>query len=117
MNEPPGELTEGMATNVICSVIYKCKKNTPTITWNYQDMQSSLNTKRMPGNTYNLLSNLTFVPSLSDDGKPLICTAHLNTGEFSTSATLSVKSKFLHVTQSGPKILRKYWISVENHIS
>uniref|UniRef100_A0A3Q0SXL0 Ig-like domain-containing protein n=1 Tax=Amphilophus citrinellus TaxID=61819 RepID=A0A3Q0SXL0_AMPCI len=97
MNEPPGELTEGMATNVICSVIYKCKKNAPTIIWNYKDMQNSLNTKQISVKTYNIVSNLTFIPSLSDDGKPLTCTAQFITGESSSSVTLTVKSEFLHM--------------------
>nr|XP_014267520.2 uncharacterized protein LOC101486455 isoform X2 [Maylandia zebra] len=91
MNEPPGELTEGMAKNVTCSVIFKCRKNTPSVIWNYNNMQSSLNTKQTPNNTYTIVSNLTFIPSLSDDGKLLTCTAQFISGEFSTSATLTVK--------------------------
>uniref|UniRef100_A0A669F2Q1 Uncharacterized LOC102079322 n=1 Tax=Oreochromis niloticus TaxID=8128 RepID=A0A669F2Q1_ORENI len=91
MNEPPGELTEGMAKNVTCSVIFKCRKNTPSVIWNYNNMQSSLNTKQTPNNTYTIVSNLTFIPSLSDDGKLLTCTAKFISGEFSTSATLTVK--------------------------
>uniref|UniRef100_A0A669EE39 Uncharacterized LOC102075623 n=1 Tax=Oreochromis niloticus TaxID=8128 RepID=A0A669EE39_ORENI len=91
MNEPPGELTEGMAKNVTCSVIFKCRKNTPSVIWNYNNMQSSLNTKMTPNNTYTIVSNLTFIPSLSDDGKLLTCTAQFISGEFSTSATLTVK--------------------------
>ncbi|XP_039475193.1 uncharacterized protein LOC120442575 [Oreochromis aureus] len=54
-------------------------------------MQSSLNTKMTPNNTYTIVSNLTFIPSLSDDGKLLTCTAQFISGEFSTSATLTVK--------------------------
>lgn len=97
MTEKPGEATEGVANSVICSVSYKCKKNTPTIVWNYKDMQSSLNTKMISTDTYNTVSNLTFIGSLGDDGKSLTCTAQFITGETSDSATISIKSEFLHV--------------------
>ncbi|KAE8288648.1 hypothetical protein D5F01_LYC12523 [Larimichthys crocea] len=91
MTEKPGEATEGVANSVICSVSYKCKKNTPTIVWNYKDMQSSLNTKMISTDTYNTVSNLTFIGSLGDDGKSLTCTAQFITGETSDSATISIK--------------------------
>ncbi|XP_041834941.1 uncharacterized protein LOC121635704 [Melanotaenia boesemani] len=91
MVKPPGETTEGIAQSVICSVSYKCKKNTPTIVWNYGDMQSSLNSKTTSMNTYTTESNLTFIGSLNDDGKPLTCTAQFISGETSDSTTLHVK--------------------------
>ncbi|XP_047453824.1 uncharacterized protein LOC125015854 isoform X3 [Mugil cephalus] len=91
MVEPPGETTEGVAKSVICSVTYKCKKNTPTIRWNYEEMQSSLKTKKMPDNKYTTVSNLTFIGSMDDDGKPLTCTAKFVSGETSDSASLHIK--------------------------
>lgn len=97
MVEPPGEATEGVAKSVICSVSYKCKKNKPAIVWNYEDMQSSLRTKVISSNTFNVESNLTFIGSLDDDGKPLTCTAQFVTGETSASEILRIKSEFLHV--------------------
>lgn len=100
MSERPGEETEGVAKSVICTVSYKCKKNTPTIVWNY-DMQSSLLTKKISSNTYNTVSNLTFIGSLGDDGKSLTCTAQFITGKTSDSAPLHIKSEFLHVTYIG----------------
>lgn len=93
MVEPLDEMTEGVAQSVICSVSYKCAKNKPTIVWNYEDMQSSLKTTGS-GNTYETVSNLTFISSLDDDGKPLSCTAQFITGSTSASATLHVKSEF-----------------------
>ncbi|XP_074510099.1 uncharacterized protein LOC141779249 isoform X2 [Sebastes fasciatus] len=91
MTERPGEVTEGVAKSFICSVSYKCKKNKPTIAWNYEDMQSSLKTKEISSNTYNTVSNLTFIGSLGDDGKSLTCTAQFGTGETSDSETLHIK--------------------------
>nr|XP_020475785.1 uncharacterized protein LOC109971708 [Monopterus albus] len=91
MVEPPGEVTEGVAKSVICSVSYKCKKNKPTIVWNYKDLQSSLHTEQMSSYTYKTVSNLTFIGSLSDDRKPLTCTAQFNTGETSAFAVLHIK--------------------------
>ncbi|XP_068425817.1 uncharacterized protein, partial [Clinocottus analis] len=91
MTERPGETTEGVAKSVICSVSYKCKKNKPTIVWNYEHMQSSLKTKDMSGNAYNVVSNLTFIGSLEDDGKSLTCTAQFDTGETSDSEILHIK--------------------------
>ncbi|XP_045900128.1 uncharacterized protein LOC123967858 isoform X1 [Micropterus dolomieu] len=89
--EKPGEAIEGVAKSVICSVSYKCKKNKPTILWNYEDMQSSLHTNESSSNTYTTVSNLTFIGSLGDDGKSLTCTAQFTTGETSDSATLHIK--------------------------
>ncbi|XP_054478238.1 Schwann cell myelin protein-like isoform X2 [Anoplopoma fimbria] len=91
MTERPGVLTEGVAKWVICSVSYKCKKNKPTIVWNYEDIKSSLKTKEISGNTYNSVSNLTFIGSLGDDGKPLTCTAQFATGKTSDSEILHIK--------------------------
>ncbi|XP_044063589.1 uncharacterized protein LOC122881428 isoform X2 [Siniperca chuatsi] len=91
MIEQPGEATEGVAKSVICSVSYKCKKNTPTIEWNYNDMQSVPHTKKISSDTYNTVSNLTFIGSLEDDGKSLTCSAQFITGETSYSATLRIK--------------------------
>ena len=113
MTERPGDATEGVAKSVICSVSYKCKKNKPTIVWNYEDMQSSLKTKENSSNTFITVSNLTFIGSLEDDGKSLTCTAQFVTGETSDSETLHIKSEFLHVIHSGQDIgSYSYYISL-----
>ncbi|KAM8734355.1 uncharacterized protein AB9X84_023185 isoform 4-T4 [Acanthopagrus schlegelii] len=91
MVERPGNATEGVAQSVICFVSYKCKKNTPTIVWNYKDMQSSFDDKMISSDTYRAVSNLTFIGSLGDDGKSLTCTAKFYSGETSDSATIHVK--------------------------
>lgn len=94
MTEPPSHATEGMAQSVICSVSYKCKKSTPTIVWNYSDMQSSISIKKVSTDTFVARSNLTFIGSLDDDGKTLTCTAQFITGETSDSGTIHVKSEY-----------------------
>ncbi|CAK6960430.1 uncharacterized protein LOC121905273 isoform X1 [Scomber scombrus] len=91
MDEWQGEATEDVAKSVICSVSYKCKKNTPVIVWNYENMQNSPNSKRISSNTFKTVSNLTFIGSLEDDGKSLTCTARFMTGETSASAILHIK--------------------------
>ncbi|KAM9723396.1 uncharacterized protein ACNS7B_018820 [Menidia menidia] len=91
MVEPPGQMMEGVAKSVICSVSYKCKKNTPTIVWNYDGMPSSLTTKAISSNTYMTESNVTFIGSMDDNGKYLNCTATFSIGSTSDSAKLDIK--------------------------
>ncbi|XP_010779215.1 myelin-associated glycoprotein-like [Notothenia coriiceps] len=91
MTERLIEATEGVAKSVVCSVSYKCRKNKPSIGWNFEDLQSYLKTKFISNNTYETLSNITFIGSLGDNGKPLTCTATFLTGETSDSATLLIK--------------------------
>ncbi|XP_054882878.1 myelin-associated glycoprotein [Poeciliopsis prolifica] len=95
MVEPPGELIEGVAKSVICSVSYKCKTNTPTIEWNFSDMLHLQKLKKISSNTYTTESNLTFIGSLEDNGKPLTCIAHFLTGETSNSSLLQIKKQYL----------------------
>ncbi|XP_029929189.1 uncharacterized protein LOC115374422 isoform X2 [Myripristis murdjan] len=91
MDEEPGELTEGVAKSVICSVSYKCKRNTPAITWNCKDMQSTIRTTKVSKDSYTTISNLTFIGSLEDHGKFLNCTALFIHGQTTASALLHVK--------------------------
>ncbi|XP_029959554.1 uncharacterized protein LOC115397408 [Salarias fasciatus] len=91
MVERPDEATEGVAKSVICTVSYKCEKNMPTIVWNYRDMQSEEDTRKISGNSYRIVSNLTFIGSAREDGKQLTCTARFLTGQTSDSATIHVK--------------------------
>ncbi|MEQ2234070.1 hypothetical protein ILYODFUR_028186 [Ilyodon furcidens] len=91
MVEPPGEMTEGVAKSIICSVSYKCKTNTPTIEWNYSDMQNLAKHQKISSSTYTTESNLTFIGSLGDNGKPLTCIAQFVAGETSDSSVLQIK--------------------------
>lgn len=98
MTEHPIKATEGVAQSVICSVWYKCKKNTPTIVWNYSDMQRSISYEQLPNNNSVARSNLTFIGSLDDNGKSLTCTAQFFTGNTSDSTTIHVKSEYRFYT-------------------
>ncbi|XP_073340707.1 uncharacterized protein [Pagrus major] len=102
MLERPGNTTEGVAKTVICSVGYKCKKNIPTIVWNYKDMQSVFDIKIISSDTYRAVSNLTFIGSLEDDGKSLTCTAKFYSGETSDSATIHVEKYEKQVEEIDP---------------
>ncbi|XP_076016848.1 uncharacterized protein LOC143008807 isoform X2 [Genypterus blacodes] len=90
-DQAPKELTEGVAKNAICSVSYKCKKSKPIISWNYEDLQSTFHIKVVSMDTYNAVSNLTFIGALGDDGKSLTCSAQFIDGQTSASAVLHVK--------------------------
>lgn len=94
MTERPSVMTEGVAQSVICSVLYKCRKDTPTIVWSYSDMQSSMSNKKLPNNTFVAQSNLTFIGSLEDNGKSLTCTAQFIAGKTSDSTIIQVKSEY-----------------------
>lgn len=94
MTEHPIKATEGVAQSVICSVSYKCRKNKPTIVWNYSDMQSSVSHEQRPNNNFVARSNLTFIGSLDDNGKSLTCTAQFLTGNTSESTIIHVKSEY-----------------------
>lgn len=94
MTEPPSHATEGVAQSVICSVSYKCRKNTPAIVWNYSDMQSSVSNEKLTNDAFVARSNLTFIGSLDDDGKPLTCTAHFISGKTSDSRIIHIKSEY-----------------------
>lgn len=94
MTETPIDVTEGRAKSVICSVLYKCKKNFKTIDWNYKDLQSSISTKEFSNQTYQTVSNLTFIGSLDDNGKSLTCTAQFISGTTSNSSTITIKSRY-----------------------
>lgn len=99
MTEPPSDLTEGRAKSVICSVLYKCKKNLKAIEWNYKDLQSSSSTIKFSNQTYQTVSNLTFIGSLEDNGKSLTCTAQFLSGATSSSSTISIKSRYFDKVQ------------------
>ncbi|KAJ0066031.1 hypothetical protein NL108_001254, partial [Boleophthalmus pectinirostris] len=95
MIEKPENLTEGMAKYVVCSVDYKCKRNTPDIVWNFGNMQNKTDTKHISKNSYRTISNITFIGSLKDDRKALTCTAHFRGGETSDTEALHITSNLM----------------------
>ncbi|CAL8286747.1 unnamed protein product [Merluccius merluccius] len=105
MAPPLGELMEGVVEHVTCSVSYKCKKVTPSITWSHGDTQSTMTTLTVSQDTYTTTSNLTFVPSLDDNGKLLTCAAQFTSGVNSEASTkLLVKNSQLLAADVFPRV-------------
>ncbi|XP_051720123.1 Schwann cell myelin protein-like isoform X4 [Ctenopharyngodon idella] len=85
------DFKEGVAKNFVCSVYHSCQKETPTITWNYENMQVSKGSKTLSGLDQVTYSSITFLGSKQDHGKKLICTAKFSGGNTETSVFLHVQ--------------------------
>ncbi|XDV31919.1 hypothetical protein PO909_002843, partial [Leuciscus waleckii] len=85
------DVTDGVAKNFICSVYHSCQRETPTITWNYKNMQVSTGRKTLSGLNRVTYSTITFLGSRNDHGKKLICTAKFSGGNTETSVALRVQ--------------------------
>ncbi|KAL7832094.1 hypothetical protein AOLI_G00296420 [Acnodon oligacanthus] len=95
------DVIEGVAKNFTCKVFHSCKKQTPDITWNYEDMPETVKTKQNRGSGWVTDSNVLFLASMEDHGKKLTCTAKFPYGEITASVVLYVQ-KFV------PKIVDPY---------
>ncbi|XP_076833281.1 uncharacterized protein LOC143478202 [Brachyhypopomus gauderio] len=84
------EALEGVEKIFRCSVHHACHKEKPSITWNYQNMPHSAET-RASSNTWETVSTIRFKASKDDHGKRLICTAQSVEGEKFDSVDLKVK--------------------------
>ncbi|XP_039526320.1 sialoadhesin-like [Pimephales promelas] len=85
------EVTEGVAKNFTCSVYHSCQRETPTITWNYENMQISTQSKTLSGLDRVTNSNITFLGAKEEHGKKLICTATFSGGNIEASVVLHVQ--------------------------
>ncbi|XP_048017469.1 sialoadhesin-like isoform X3 [Megalobrama amblycephala] len=85
------DVTEGVAKIFSCSVYHSCQKETPTITWNYKNMQVSTGRKTLSGLDQITYSRITFLGSKQDHGKKLTCTAIFSGGNTETSVVLRVQ--------------------------
>ncbi|XP_051720124.1 uncharacterized protein LOC127496296 isoform X5 [Ctenopharyngodon idella] len=85
------DFKEGVAKNFVCSVYHSCQKETPTITWNYENMQVLTGSKTLSGLGRITYSSITFLGSKQDHGKKLICTAKFSGGNTETSVVLHVQ--------------------------
>ncbi|XP_051720101.1 sialoadhesin-like isoform X15 [Ctenopharyngodon idella] len=85
------DVTEGVAKNFSCSVYHSCQKETPTITWNYENMQVSTGRITLSSLDQVNYSNITFLGSKEDHGKKLICTAKFSGGNIEASVALHVQ--------------------------
>uniref|UniRef100_A0AAR2JCF9 Ig-like domain-containing protein n=1 Tax=Pygocentrus nattereri TaxID=42514 RepID=A0AAR2JCF9_PYGNA len=85
------DVTEGVAKNFTCEVFHSCKKQTPDITWNYENMPETVKTKQNRGSGWVTKSNVSFLASMEDHGKKLTCTAKFPHGEITASVVLYVQ--------------------------
>ncbi|XP_067306344.1 uncharacterized protein [Pseudorasbora parva] len=92
MIEPDlADVTEGVAKTFTCSVYHSCQRETPTITWNYENMQVSTGSKTLSGVDRVTFSNITFLGEKDDNGKKLICSAKISGGNTETYVVLRVQ--------------------------
>lgn len=92
--QSPDEFLEGQASKVVCTASYTCAKDTPTLSWNYDQMPATKDVKKLQETEWNAVSTLTFKASANDHGKSLTCDAQFPDGQtMEVSTTLQVKSK------------------------
>ncbi|XP_056330537.1 sialoadhesin-like [Danio aesculapii] len=85
------DVTQGVKQIFTCTVHHSCKKENPTITWNYENMQVSEGTKIVSGFDRVTFSNITFLDTTEDYGKNLTCNAQFSGGNFTASVALYVQ--------------------------
>ncbi|KAK7172118.1 hypothetical protein R3I93_004424 [Phoxinus phoxinus] len=89
------EVTEGVAKNFTCYVYHSCQRETPTITWNYENMTVSHDSNKLSGLDRVTYSTITFLGSKDDHGKKLICTGKLSGQDITASVVLHVQYSLL----------------------
>ncbi|XP_053547217.1 B-cell receptor CD22 isoform X2 [Bombina bombina] len=86
----PENLTEGIPATISCSVKHTCPSNPPSLKWNMTG-QGSERHEDLTGD-WQVVSELSFVPSYKDNNIPLMCTTVYPTGqETYTVQTLQIK--------------------------
>ncbi|XP_026882287.2 uncharacterized protein LOC113587700 [Electrophorus electricus] len=83
------DVIEGFGKNFTCTVFHSCKKEPPTISWNYKDMPETSGIKKY-GLSWTTYSNILFLASMEDHGKKLICTAKFPDVQITASVVLQV---------------------------
>ncbi|XP_073780301.1 sialoadhesin-like [Danio rerio] len=86
------EVSEGVTQNFTCTVHHSCKKENPTITWNYENMQVSEGTKTLSGFDQLVYSTIAFLGTKEDYEKKLICSAEYSGGNITAFVPLHVPS-------------------------
>ncbi|XP_048017470.1 myeloid cell surface antigen CD33-like [Megalobrama amblycephala] len=89
------ELTEGVPKNFSCSVYHSCQKETPVITWNYQNMRVSTGGKTLSTLDRVTYSSITILGTKDDHGKKLICTVKFSGKDITASVVLYVQYPLL----------------------
>lgn len=87
------DVVEGFGKNFTCTVFHFCKSQPLNITWNFEDLPETVETKKGPSSTWATSSNILFIASMENDGKKLTCTVKLPDGERETSIVLQVESE------------------------
>ncbi|XP_067306348.1 sialoadhesin isoform X1 [Pseudorasbora parva] len=85
------DVTEGFAKTFTCSVYHSCQRETPTITWNYKNMQVSTGSKTLSGVDRVTYSIINFLGAKEDHGKKLICTAKFSGRNTETHVVVHVQ--------------------------
>ncbi|KAK2880772.1 hypothetical protein Q8A67_018040 [Cirrhinus molitorella] len=90
------DVTESVAKNFICSVYHSCQKETPTITWNYENMQVTEGNKKLSGLDQITYSNITFLGTKEDNQKKLSCKVKFSGEDFEASVVLHIHRALLY---------------------
>uniref|UniRef100_A0A3Q1I5K5 Ig-like domain-containing protein n=1 Tax=Anabas testudineus TaxID=64144 RepID=A0A3Q1I5K5_ANATE len=71
---------EGQPSKVSCTALYTCPKDVPVLTWNYDSMPTSTDTKEIAKAQWRTVSTLMFTASGNDNGRTLTCYATFGGG-------------------------------------
>ncbi|KAG8540986.1 hypothetical protein GDO81_029944, partial [Engystomops pustulosus] len=83
-------MTEGEATTIRCSVDHTCRSSPPDLQWNKPGRVIKKSVKLEDG-SWREESELTYIPSYTDDKSPIQCTATYNHGKkWRASGTLTI---------------------------
>uniref|UniRef100_A0AAR2JBE2 Si:dkey-238d18.10 n=1 Tax=Pygocentrus nattereri TaxID=42514 RepID=A0AAR2JBE2_PYGNA len=89
------EFLEGVETDIVCSVMYKCPGDRPYITWNGGQLPGSMSF--VPGAQQEARSTLKFTARATDHGKVLTCFVEFKGSVQTERITLKVRPKPLLV--------------------
>ncbi|XP_065136644.1 sialoadhesin-like [Paramisgurnus dabryanus] len=89
--ELAADIIEGVEKTLTCTVHHSCQKNPPILSWNYENMSVSYDTKQLTGFELATFSTISFLGAKNDDGKKLICTANYSGQKITASVDLHVQ--------------------------
>ncbi|XP_036420051.1 sialic acid-binding Ig-like lectin 9 [Colossoma macropomum] len=83
------EFLEGVETDIICSVMYKCPRDRPYIRWNGGQLSGSMSL--VPGAQQEARSTLKYTAWATDHGKVITCQVEFKASVQTVAITLKVK--------------------------
>ncbi|XP_073719472.1 sialoadhesin [Misgurnus anguillicaudatus] len=92
------DIKEGVDMNFTCTVHHSCQTNPPILSWNYENMSVSYDTKQLTGFKWSTFSTITFLGAKKDDGKKLICTTNISGQKITASVDLHVQRVHYNIT-------------------